>query len=141
MNTKHIATISLLINAPSTRVWEALTSPDLINTYFYGTHAESEWKEGSTLTFSGSWEGKAYLDKGIILVSNPPTLFQYSYLSSWSNLPDVPENYAIISYKLSEDKGVTLLTVTQTGIATEEAKKHSEENWKTIMGQMKKLIE
>lgn len=141
MKTSLTATVSLLIDAPRMRVWEALTTPSIIKTYFFGTTAESDWKVGSPLIFKGEWEGKTYCDKGVILVSEAPEVFQYSYLSSWSNLPDLPENYAVITYKLAEEKGLTLLTVTQTGIATEEIKVHSEQNWKTVLGQLKKLIE
>ena len=88
MSANLIAKASTSISAPASRVWEALTNPELIKKYLFGTQAVSDWKEGSSLEFKGEWEGKKYLDKGIILKSEPEKLFQYTYLSSFSNLPD-----------------------------------------------------
>ncbi len=141
MDNTFTAKVSLLIDAPQQKVWEALTNPAVIKQYLYGTEVASEWTVGSSITFSGNWEGKAYLDKGIILQIASPGLFQYSYLSSWNNLPDIPENYATITYQLTEEKDITLLQITQDGISDQAQKEHSEQNWKNVMTAMKKLIE
>jgi uncharacterized protein YndB with AHSA1/START domain len=141
MNNTYNAHIELHINAPAQKVWEALTTPAIIKEYFFGTHAESDWKVGSSLLFKGEWEGKAYVDKGTILQSNPPYLFQYDYFSSWSDKPDVPENYNTITYELTEKDGGTLLSITQTNCTDEAQQKHSEENWMGIMTGMKALVE
>lgn len=141
MSTQLSLTVSILIAAPVTRVWEALTTPELIKQYFYGTQAESDWKEGSPLYFRGVYEGKEYLDKGIIKKSTPPHLFQYTYISSMSNLEDKPENYATITYELKEENGMTHLTVTQDNMHSQEAKEHSEQGWQYVLGELKKLVE
>jgi uncharacterized protein YndB with AHSA1/START domain len=141
MSANFIAKASVTIAAPASRVWDALTNPDLIKQYFFGTQAVSDWKEGSTLEFKGVWEGKPYLDKGVILKSQPEKLFQYTYYSSFSNLPDAPENYANISYELEEENGETALTIKQENIANEEARKHSEQNWSHVLKSLKDLLE
>lgn len=141
MSANFIAKASTTISAPASRVWEALTNPELIKQYFFGTRAVSDWKEGSTLEFKGVWEGKEYLDKGVILKSQPEKLFQYTYYSSFSNLPDAPENYANISYELHEQDGQTTLTVKQENVANEEARKHSEQNWMHVLEGLKALLE
>lgn len=135
------ATVTLTFHASAEKVWEGLTTPEMIKQYFYGTNAISDWKVGSPLVFRGEWEGKPYEDKGVILQSIRPQLFQYSYLSSWSGLADSPENYATITYELSEADGKTILHVTQDGVASEELKIHSEENWKTVLTGLKKMLE
>lgn len=141
MSANLIAKASTNIAVPATRVWDALTNPELIRQYFFGTEAVSDWKEGSPLEFRGEWEGKKYLDKGVILKSEQPKLFQYTYFSSFSNLPDVPENYANISYELIEEDGETMLTIKQENVANEEARKHSEENWAYVLKNLKDLLE
>jgi uncharacterized protein YndB with AHSA1/START domain len=141
MSANLIAKASTTIAAPASRVWNALTSPELIKQYFFGTEAVSDWKEGSTLEFRGEWEGKKYLDKGVILKSEEPKLFQYTYLSSFSNLPDAPENYANISYELIEEDGETMLTIKQENVANEESRKQSEENWAYVLKNLKDLLE
>lgn len=141
MSANLIAKASTTIAAPASRVWNALTSPEMIKQYFFGTEAVSDWKEGSTLEFRGEWEGKKYLDKGVILKSEEPKLFQYTYLSSFSNLPDAPENYANISYELMEEDGETMLTIKQENVADEESRKKSEENWAYVLKNLKDLLE
>ncbi|HEX6223379.1 MAG TPA: SRPBCC family protein [Chryseolinea sp.] len=141
MAANLIAKASTNISAPASRVWDALTNPDVIRQYFFGTQAVSDWKEGSSLEFKGEWEGKKYVDKGVILKSEPEKLFQYTYLSSFSNLPDLPENYANITYELYEENGETALTVKQENVANEEVRKHSEQNWATVLKNLKDLLE
>ena len=141
MKNNLVAKATIEINAPAEKVWDALTNPALIKQYFFGTDAISDWKEGSPLIFKGEWEGKEYVDKGTIQKSVKPNLFKYNYLSSLSNLEDIPENYANITYELSESNGKTTLNILQDNVATEEARNHSEQNWTHIMGDMKKLIE
>ncbi len=141
MAANFIAKASTTISAPASRVWDALTNPELIKQYFFGTQAISDFKEGSTLQFKGEWNGKEYLDKGEILKSEPCKLFQYTYFSSFSNLPDVPEKYANISYELDEGDGETMLTIKQENVANEEARKHSEENWSSVPKNLKTLLE
>lgn len=141
MSANLIAKASITISVSASRVWDALTKPELIKQWFFGTDAISDWKEGSSLHFKGIWEGKEYLDKGVILKSEPFKLFQYTYLSSFSKLPDVPENYANVTYDLEEDNGETTLTIKQENVANEEARKHSEQNWTSVLKSLKDLLE
>ncbi|HMI78354.1 MAG TPA: SRPBCC family protein [Ferruginibacter sp.] len=132
---------SVIIDAPSSKVWEALTTPEIIKQYFFGTDAASDWKAGSPITFSGEWEGKHYEDKGTILEVVPNKLFRYNYWSSMSGIEDKPENYVIITYALLEENNNTTLTITQENIPDEKMKDHSEQNWKKVLADLKKLLE
>ncbi len=76
MKNKFIAKVEIKFNVPASKVWDALTNPVMIKQYLFGTEAISDWKVGSTLEFKGVWEGKEYLDKGIILKSKNEKLFQ-----------------------------------------------------------------
>lgn len=136
-----ILTKSISIRAPKKKVWEALTEPELIKKYFFDTQTETDWKVGSPIYYRGVWEGKMYEDKGTVLTNEFLKRIRYNYWSSFSGKPDVPENYAIITYELEEKKGVTRVTVTQDNIESEEAKKHSESNWGLVMDGMKKMVE
>ena len=132
---------SIEIDAPVQKVWEALTTPQLIKQYFFGTNAVSDWKVGSQIIFKGEWEGKSYRDKGIILSIIPFKLFRYTYWSSMSGIEDKPENYVIITYNLFENGKMTLLTVVQENIPDQKTREHSEENWKTVLYKLKNLLE
>jgi uncharacterized protein YndB with AHSA1/START domain len=135
------AKASVNIKAPASRVWEALTDPSLIKKYFFGTEAVSDWKTGSPLQFKGKWEGKEYRDKGTVLRSEKGKILQYNYLSSFSELEDLPENYAIITYELKPADGGTALSVTQDNIRSEKEYETCEQNWKMVLNAMKELLE
>lgn len=132
---------ALTINAPATAVWEALTNPDLIKQYFFGTNTTTDWKPGSPIRFTGEWQGKTYEDKGTVIAFEPYTLIKYSYWSSMSGIEDKPENYVDVSYILSEENGATKLTIKQENIPDEKMKAHSEENWKKVLEGLKKIVE
>ena len=131
----------IVINVPPSKVWEALTTPSIIKQYFFGTDAISDWKVGSPLIFKGEWQGKHYEDKGTILEVISQKLFKYSYWSSMSGTEDKPENYVNVTYELLENNNATTLTITQENIPDEKTKEHSEENWRKVIGDLKKLLE
>ena len=67
----HTATAEISIGAPRTRVWEALTKPELVKQYFFGTNVVTAWKIGEPILFRGEWEGKPYEDRGTVLSFEP----------------------------------------------------------------------
>lgn len=129
------------IQASVTQVWKALTTPALIKQYLYGTDTKSEWKEGSSITFTGSYEGTSYVDKGTILRFDPEKTLKYSYLSSFSDLEDVPENYAILTFALNRHQNTTTLQLTQENILSKESAEHSDKSWDMILTQLKSIAE
>jgi len=97
------------INAPVSKVWQALTDPAMIKEYLFGTNTVSDWKKGSSITYSGEWEGKQYEDKGNIIDIVPEKLLHTTYFSGMSGKEDKSENYNIVTYTLSWKDGRTLL--------------------------------
>jgi uncharacterized protein YndB with AHSA1/START domain len=132
---------SITFKAPIAKVWDGLTNPAIVKQYFFGTNLASDWKVGGPIKFSGEWEGHKYEDGGIILDINAPKLLKYSYWSSMSGTENKPENYSNITYELSEDDGITTLVLTQDGVKSREAMEHSEHNWQSVFGGLKKIIE
>ena len=141
METHVTGKVSIDINASAIKVWEALTTPELIKEYFFGTDAISDWKVGSTIIFKGEWQGKTYEDKGTILEVVPGKLLKYKYWSSLSGLQDDQENYLDITYELTESNDSTILTITQENIPYENTKEHTEDNWKKVLTDLKNLLE
>ncbi len=129
------------IHAPAGRVWDALTDPAAIHRYFLGTTVTSDWREGSRITWSGTWEGKPYEDRGAILRFEPGKILQLSHYSPLSGLPDVPEHYHTVTIRLVEAGGETSVILTQDNNATEIAMRHSQENWEKILAGLKTVVE
>jgi len=136
-----VAKSSITINVDAAKVWNALTNPDLVKQYLFGTEAISDWKEGSTIRYKGVWQGKYYEDKGVIKKVQPKKLLVSTYWSALSGLPDSPENYSTVTYALDERDHETTLTITTDNIDTEEAADHTEANWNSVLENLKKLLE
>ena len=129
------------IQAPVSQVWEALTKPEIIKQYFFGTDTITDWKIGSPVVWKGEWEGKTYEDKGVVLDLKPNKLISFTYWSSMSGKEDRPENYATVTYELSDDDNHTAVSVTQSNVEDEKTKQHSEQNWSMVLENLKKLLE
>ena len=128
MNKKFTAKATTTIHASASKVWAALTQPNLIKQYLFGTDVISDWKVGSPITYKGEWEGKAFQDKGKILKLEPEKVLMSTHWSPRSGVPDSPENYHTVAYTLSGKGDSTDVTITQDNNSTEEEKVHSEEN-------------
>lgn len=141
MNNKFTTKATNTINAPASKVWDALTKPELIKQYLFGTEVTTDWKVGSPITYKGAWEGKAFEDKGKVLKFDPEKSLISTHWSPLSGVPDTPENYHTVTYELTEKNGRTEVTITQDNNATQKEADHSTQNWKTVLDGMKKLLE
>jgi uncharacterized protein YndB with AHSA1/START domain len=141
MNKQLVLRKAVNINASASKVWEALVTPEWIKQYLFGTNTISDWKVGSPIVFTGTWEGKEYKDKGTILKFEKEKMLQYDYWSGFSGLPDLPENYSIITFELSSHAGQTTLSLTQNNFVDEKSLEHSGKNWEGVLQTMKGLLE
>ena len=141
MNMNLIARASITINAPVTKVWDALVEPEAIKQYMFGTNVVTDWRVGSPITWKGEWQGKSYEDKGVILRFEPTRILQYSHFSPLSGLADKPENYHTVTIELSGEGNQTRVSLTQDNNATEKAREHSEKNWEMMLAGLKKFVE
>jgi uncharacterized protein YndB with AHSA1/START domain len=141
MNQKYTAKASTTINAPISKVWQALVNPEIIKQYLFDTEVITDWKEGSPIIYRGEWEGKPFEDKGKILKIEPEYQLVSTHWSPLSGVPDTPENYHTVTYTLSGNSDKTEVTIRQDNNGTEQEKEHSEKNWNTVLDGMKKLLE
>lgn len=113
MNGDLIMRNSILIHAPSERVWQMLTGPAYTAKYM-GSRALSDWQPGSSL----AWEqehasGNTITGKGCIVEIEPGSFLSYTLLDPRSTVADSPENYLTITWKLKAAEEGVLLTVTR----------------------------
>jgi len=141
MNNTFTSKTSTTINAPASKVWDALIKPDLIKQYLFGTQITTDWQVGSPITYKGIWNGKTYEDKGRVLQIEIGKLLVSTFWSSLSGLPDVPANYKTVRYELTTESNGTRLTITQDNNDSQEEANHSEQNWIMVLDGIKKLLE
>lgn len=141
MSDEISTSASITIVVPAVRVWEALTTPDLIERWFFGVRTETDWSVGSPIVHRGEYQGKPYEDKGTIVKVEPERRLVHTHWSPFSGLPDAPDNYQRVTWTLSDRDGETELTVEETNLPSEEAKSTSKQAWATALAALKELVE
>jgi uncharacterized protein YndB with AHSA1/START domain len=140
---------SVTINAPATKVWDALVNPAKTKQYMFGCETVSDWKTGSELLWKGEYEGKEMVFvKGKILEIQPEKKLVYTTIDPHSAIDDVSENYLNVTYELIPQGEQTILNVSQGDYSTvaEGERRYQEawnkgEGWNPILVEIKKLVE
>ncbi len=143
MGFDKIITKTIEINAPLSKVWNALTNPEIIKLWIWEGEMSinSDWKIGSPITFTGKFYKSNYSDKGTILKFEKEKVFSYNYWGKLSQLPDSPENYTIIEFALSTKENQTILILTQSNCITYEIYAHWNFYWLVTLDIFRKLVE
>ena len=139
---------TITIDAPASKVWNALTNPVETKKYMFGCETVSDWKKGSPLLWKGEYEGKAMVFvKGTIVDIIPGKFLAYTTIDPNSGIPDIPEKYLTVTYTLEESRGRTVLTATQGDYAKvgDGEKRYKETvnggGWDPILKAIKTLVE
>lgn len=133
--------VSITIDAPAAKVWEALTTPELITRWFFGVDTETDWAVGSPIVHRGEYQGKPYEDRGTIVEFEPGRRLVHTHWSPESGLPDRPEHYQEVTWSLSEHGGSTDLSVREVNLPSEKAREVSEQGWNGALAALKDLLE
>jgi uncharacterized protein YndB with AHSA1/START domain len=132
---------TILINATKQKVWDALTKPELVKKWQYGSDVITDWKVGSEIRFSVVWENKVFDQWGKILEVIQNELIKYSLFFPRPDLEDKEENYFIMSYIISESENKIRLEILKEDNrpGAVEEKESDEEN--PVLTALKEIIE
>lgn len=132
---------TIVLNAPVEKAWNALTTPELVKQWQYGSDLITDWKIGNEIRFRNEWEGQVFEQWGTILEVVPNQKIKYTLFFPRPGLEDKPENYFIMSYILSEENQKTKLEIIQEDNrpGAIQEKPQGEEN--PILQGLKALIE
>ncbi len=120
----RVATSKVLIEARPDTVWSAVTNPEHVKQWQYGSALDTDWAIGSPIRFTSEWEGEVFEQWGTVLVVDAPWELRYSLFAPRPGMEDRPENYFTMTYRLEAAGGGTVLTITQEDpreVAGEEA--------------------
>ena len=95
------------ILAPAKKVWMALTVPDLIKQWQYGSDLLTTWEPGTPIIFRNEWNGQVFEQKGTVIEFTPESRVKYSLVFPRPDLPDAPEQCFYMTYELIESGGST----------------------------------
>jgi uncharacterized protein YndB with AHSA1/START domain len=137
----YISRSSIEIAAPPEAVWHTITNPETLGSLMFGSEVVTTWEVGTPILYRGEWQGKQFEDKGVIVEFDEPRRLRTTHFSPLSGEPDIPANYHEIEYLLEPLFEGTRVTLSQDKNATEEAARHSDEMWSSMLAELKKLVE
>jgi uncharacterized protein YndB with AHSA1/START domain len=141
MRREYVATSTIVIEAPTSRVWTVLTDRDAIKEFMFGTDVVTEWEVGGPIVWRGIWKGSEYEDKGTILEYDPGRRLVLTHFSPLSGQEDQPGNYHTLAWTLEGAAGMTRLTLSQDNNASAEDAQHSQGMWDTLVRSVKTIAE
>jgi len=140
MSDKLVVEKSVKLNADISKVWEALTNPEITNKYFFNCEAISDWQVGSPIIFKFTSDGKEVIPvKGVITSIEPNRFLEYTCVAP--EFENDPSKHTTVTYKLSSEDNITNLTVTQGEFGDEDTYKHTHESWTTVLDSLKTILE
>ena len=132
---------TVYIKALPNKVWDALTKPELVKQWQYGSDLITNWKVGNEIRFKNEWEGKTFEQWGKILEIKPFELIKYSLFAPRPDLEDKPENYFVMSYVLTTENGQTKLEIIQEDNRPNAVQEKPQGEESPILNSLKTLAE
>ncbi|OPA80559.1 hypothetical protein BVG16_07500 [Paenibacillus selenitireducens] len=125
------------------KLWEALTSSDFTEQYFFGSQIQSDWYEGSDITFSRNGQVSDY---GKILKCEPHRLLSFT----WTYVEDKAsrEKPSQVTFELKPmDHSTVKLTLKHENLVPTDIVDKDDtfeglnNGWPAIMSNLKSLLE
>ena len=135
----NISTLNL--NASLEKVWEALTNPEKVKLWQFGSDLITTWEVGSNIKFVTEWEGQIFQQWGKILEIDYLKKISYSLFAPRPGLEDKPENYFIMNYILTDKKGFTFLEIIQVDNRQNAIQEPPQGEENPVLQMLKNLIE
>ena len=135
--TKPEFVYAIYIEAPATKVWEALTDGEHTK-HFWSRYVRSDWKAGSRVEFLRADKSKLSHD-GEVLEIDPPNRLVMTFDVSAEGMVEPPSR---VTYELSEQHGATKLVVMHEGFPpNSKVLPAISGGWPAILSSMKTYIE
>lgn len=136
---------TVTIQASPATVWDALTNPSAMQQWMAEPETQVEvitdWVVGQPIWIRG-FHHVQFENKGTVLAFELNQVLRYSHLSSISRLPDVPESYSIIDFRLEPlAENQTELRLTLENFPTDTIFKHLRFYWIVAVEMLKQFVE
>lgn len=131
----------LTIKAPKEKIWDALTNPEKVKAWQYGSELTTNWKAGNEIRFKSEWEGQIFEQWGTVLEFKLNEKLKYNLFAPRPDLEDKPDNYFEMEYRLTEKENGTELLIIQEDNrpGAKQEPEQGEEN--PVLKVLKELIE
>lgn len=132
--------VARTIGASADRIWRALTDPATLKRFFFGADVRTDWQVGHPITFSGTYQGKSYQDRGIVKAFEPGRRLSYTHWSPLSGTPDAPENHHVVTFRLEPRGESTDVSIVQENLAGGNPD-HLRKNWGAVLEGLARVAE
>ena len=128
------------INAPASRVWQALTDPVFTRQYMFGCDVVSSWEVGDPVSWKGNEDGVTYVD-GKLVQFEADKILEYTVFDPNASYAKNPADHLLVKYTISPGPGVSQLHVRQgdfTAVADGEKRYQdtaADGGWQNDIGQ------
>lgn len=137
----YVSRSEILIRTSPEQVWAALTATGSNPDIMFGADIQSEWAEGSPVTWTGEYRGTEFRDTGTVLEVARPERLVYTHFSPLSGAVDTAENHHTVSLTLASVPEGTRVTLEQDKNPSPEAAADSEENWMLMLRGIRTVAE
>ncbi len=127
------------INAPASRVFAALTTPDQcvqwwgIEGRFQSTRMESDLRPGGKwIVYGLRADGGNFTVRGEYCEVAQPYLLSFTWLPDWAE----GATESLVRFDLEEANGITTVRLTHSGL-TSEAARAQHQGWPVLLGNMR----
>jgi uncharacterized protein YndB with AHSA1/START domain len=124
------------VHASPERVWNAITTPDVTENWFFGGRYESDWKPGSPLVLRDPASGRVMLDNAVVSVDKPKKIVQTHKRGGSPNAPTT------VTWTLVPDGEACLLEVAHDyADAAHPEAENFQRNWPNVLTGLKAYVE
>lgn len=127
---------SIEIMAPREQVWRALSTPGVLQPFYFNSRLDADLRPGGELAYSSA-DGKHTFIQGAVVELTPGASLVHSF-----RFTDLSEPEQRVTFELSDCEGGTRVTVRHEGL--ERAPKHASRvvrGWPHILGNLKRWME
>ena len=106
----RVSKTTTTIKAPREIVWAAVTLPEHVRHWQYGSELTTDWIVGHPTRFSTQWQGQTFEQWGKVQEFRAPFELRYTLFAPRPGLDDLPENYFTMTYVLDDVADGTRVT-------------------------------
>jgi uncharacterized protein YndB with AHSA1/START domain len=139
-----VAHVSVTIDAPRAKVWDALVDREMIERYMYMSSITSDWREGSPILWKSEWQGKSLEVRGTVLRVDPQRALEYSYsrpIFPSARRAEPAGSYYRVAIELFDEGAGTRIELTQDNNTSRKELEHSEGGWRLTLHNLQWLLE
>lgn len=133
----------IYIDATPEKLWEALTDGSYTKRYWFGREVQSDWAEGSDVSFLD--ENGTAVDQGKVLTIEPYRFLSYTF--SWLEDKTIRQTAPVVTFELQPMDSIVKLTLKHHHLLPSDFRDEREgfyginNGWPAILSNLKSLLE